>query len=80
MKELESSKHKTTHGCVCKEWLLFFKISPAGPNKGEKATSSVAPAFATLTMGLSNYPFDYERTNKGGWLDAEWTVSNPNPI
>ncbi len=66
--------------CPCKERLLFFKKRPAGPKKREKATSSVAPAIATMKKGLSNLPFDCERRNKGGWLSAERTVSNPNPI
>ncbi len=66
--------------CPCKGRLLFFKKRPAGPKKGEKATSSVAPAIATMKMGLSDLPFDCERRNKGGGLSAERTVSNPNPI
>ena len=66
--------------CPCKRRLLFFKKRPAGPKKGEKATSSVAPAIATMKMGLSDLPFDCERRNEGGWLSAERTVSNPNPI
>ena len=66
--------------CPCKRRLLFFKKRPAGPKKGEKATSSVAPAIATMKMGLSDLPFDCERRNKGGWRIAERTVPNPNPI
>ncbi len=65
MKESESSKHKITHVSMQK--------------KGEKATSSMAPAFATMNIGLIDLPFDYERRNKGGWLSAERTVTNPNP-
>ncbi len=66
--------------CPCNGRLLFFKKRPAGPKKGEKATSSVAPAIATMKMGLSDLPFDCERRNKGGRLSAKPTVSNPNPI
>ena len=66
--------------CPCKGRLLFFKKRPAGPTKGEKATSSVAPAIATTKMGFSSLLFDCERRNKGGRLSAEQTVSNPNPI
>ena len=65
--------------CPCKRRLLFFKKRPAGPKKGEKATSLVAPAFASMNIGLIDLPFDYERRNKGGWLSAERTVTNPNP-
>ena len=66
--------------CPCKGRLLFFKKRPAGPKEGEKATSSVAPAIATMKMGLSDLPFDCERRNKAGRLSAERTLSNPNPI
>ena len=65
--------------CPCKGMLLFFKKRPAGPKKGEKATSSVAPAIATMEIGMIDLPFAYERRNKGGWLSAERTVTNPNP-
>ena len=66
--------------CPSKRRLLFSNKRPAGPKKGEKATSSVAPAIATMKIDLSDFPFDYERRNKRGWLSAERTVSNPNPI
>ena len=66
--------------CPCKGRLLFFKKRPAGPKKGEKATSSVAPAVSTMKMSLSDLSFDCERRNQGGWLSAERTDSNPNPI
>ncbi len=66
--------------CPCNRRLLFFKKRPAGPKKGEKATSSVAPAIAAMKIGLIDLPFNYERRNKRGWLSAERTVTNPNPI
>ena len=48
---------------TCKRRLLFFNKRPAGPKKGEKATSSVAPAIATMKMGLRDLPLNHKRRN-----------------
>ena len=61
MKVIASSKRKITYVTMQKKAHVFSQKRPAGPKEGEKATSSVAPAIATMKMGLGNSPFDHER-------------------
>ena len=59
--------------------LLLFKKRPAGPKRGEKATSSVAPAIATIYKCFSDLFVNHDMRNKKSKPKSERVFSNPTP-
>ena len=79
MKVLASFKHKITYVLIAKLSYCYSNNALRGKRREKKATSSVAPAIATIYKSISDFPVNLEMRNKRSWPKSQRVFSNPKP-